>query len=114
VLLLCQVHDFSTACLHSSTYHTLCDRLNTNLKVPITCHGLLKHFNGINVLQIRDHISISVETYLDSVLTSHGWLDLLPLSLPMRADNDYIKSLDTAIPLDSDARDQMDKDCFRY
>jgi hypothetical protein len=114
VLLLRQVDDFSTACLHSSTYHTICGRLDTKLKVPITRHGLLKHFNGIDVIQTRDHILISVETYLDSVLTSHGWLDLLPLSLPMRADNDYIKSLDTAIPLDSDTRDQMDKDRFRY
>ena len=114
ILFLRQVDDFSIACTHVATYDRVCDLLDEELAVPITRHGLLHHFNGIDVVQARTHITISVERYLDTVLESHGWDNLLPLSLPMRPDNDFVKALDTAVPLEPDVRTQTDQLRFRY
>jgi hypothetical protein len=88
--------------------------LMKNLLVPITRHGLLTHFNGIDVVQARTHITITVERYLNMVFESHGWNNLIPLSLPMRPYNDFFQALDSAIPLDPDVRAATDKLRFRY
>jgi hypothetical protein len=72
------------------------------------------HFNGIDVVQAHTHITISVEPYLHMIFESHGWNNLIPLSLPMRPDNDFVKALDSTIPLDPDLRTATDKLHFRY
>jgi hypothetical protein len=55
-----------------------------------------------------------VEKYLTTIFESHGWNSLIPLSLLMHPDNDFVKALDSALPLDPDVRAATDKSCFRY
>jgi hypothetical protein len=92
----------------------LCDLLDEELSIPITCHGILTHFNGIDVLQTRTHITISVGKYLTTIFESHGWNSLIPLSLPMLLNNYFVKALDSAVPLDPDVHAATDKSRFRY
>jgi hypothetical protein len=96
------------------TYNLLCDILDKELAVPITRHGILTHFNGIDVKQTRTHITISVEKYLDNIFATHGWQNLIPFSLPMQPDNDFVKSLDNAVPLEPEVCAATDKNRFRY
>jgi hypothetical protein len=86
VLFLRQVDDFSVACRYESIYIALCDALEKHRTVPMTCYGMMIHFNGIDVSQFRTHISISTKTYLDTVFNNNGW-DLTPTSLPMNPSN---------------------------
>jgi hypothetical protein len=115
ILFLRQVDDFSIACTHIDTYDHVCDLLDEELTVPITRHDILAHLNGIDVVQARTHsITISVERYLDTVFESHGLKNHIPLSLPMRPDNDFVKALDSAVPLGPNVRAASDKQRFRY
>jgi hypothetical protein len=44
------------------------------LKVAIKAElGLSTHFNGLEIVQDRDYIHIHVSSYLDNILTNHGW-----------------------------------------
>jgi hypothetical protein len=97
-------------------YHHVCDLLDAELSVPMTHHGLLTHFNGIDdMIQAHTHITISVEKYLTWVFFEyHGWENLTPMSLPMHPDNDFVKALDTAIPLDPEVCAETDRLRFRY
>jgi hypothetical protein len=99
VLFLGQVDDFSVGCRSESTYITLCDALDKHWQVPMTRYGMMKHFNGIDVSQLRTHISISTKTYLDTVFNNYAW-NLTPTSLPMNPSNEFVRALDDATPLD--------------
>jgi hypothetical protein len=45
------------------------------------------------------HISISTNTYFDTVFTNYGW-DITPTSLPMNPLKEFVCTLDDATPLD--------------
>ena len=38
-----------------------------------TEHGMFQRYNGIDVLQTRDYIKLSAESYIDRMLQTHGW-----------------------------------------
>jgi hypothetical protein len=63
ILLLRQVNDFALACKHIDIYHRICDLLDEELSVPIARHGILTHFNAIDVQQTCIHITISVDRF---------------------------------------------------
>jgi hypothetical protein len=46
------------------------------LKVPLNDLGIIRKFNGVNVLQTRWYIKISCQDYILKILTAHAWLDL--------------------------------------
>ena len=58
--------------------------------------GLLTHYNGIDIMQTHDYITLHVGSYVHKVVDNHGWSDMHPVALPMAADNDHTRSLDTA------------------
>jgi hypothetical protein len=84
------VDDLSIAWKLEETYTKLCDLLDLNGQVHMSCYGMMKHFNGIDVSQSRTHISISSKTYLDMVFKKYGWTDLTPTLLPMNPSNEFV------------------------
>ena len=80
VLLLRQVDDFSLACKNEAIakyiYGVIGDRLKLEHEdcVPFVYLGLTTEYNGVDVKQTRDHISILCSTYIHRVLRSHNWL----------------------------------------
>jgi hypothetical protein len=60
--------------------------------------GLLTHYNGINIIQTSDYITLHCGTSIRKILTNHGLSDMHANHLPMSSENDYIRSLDTAEP----------------
>jgi hypothetical protein len=99
VLFLRQVDDFGSACTSISIYNKLCDLIDIHLSMPITRHGLMVHFNGLDIVQAASHITVTVEKYLDQVFLAHGWSNILSKATPLQSDNAYVKKLDSAIPL---------------
>ena len=62
-----QVDDFAVACDTEATANHIFDLLDEELSIPIKRQGLLTMFNGVDVLQTKDYIKISSETYLTRV-----------------------------------------------
>jgi hypothetical protein len=75
--------------------------------------GLLSHYNGIDIIQTRDYVTLHVGLYLRKIVSNHGWNDMHRITLPMSADNEHIRSLDTA-PAPSSADSAKLEGLFRY
>ena len=115
VLFLHQVDDFAIATNNEKLYTCLCDSLDATLLVPMKRQGLLTHYNGLDIIQARNFISVNCGSYVRKLLASHGWTDMHPVHLPMAADNAHIHSLDTAIPPSNTAEcEALEAANFRY
>mmetsp|Transcript_26200 Transcript_26200/g.32295 ORF Transcript_26200/g.32295 Transcript_26200/m.32295 type:complete len:90 (-) Transcript_26200:223-492(-) len=45
--------------------------------IPLSKELPLDRFNGVDIIQIRDYIKLSNETYLNKVLQHHEWLSTI-------------------------------------
>ena len=114
VLFLRQVDDFAIATNQESLYTNICNQLDSHLLVPMKRQGLLTHYNGIDIIQTRDYITLHVGSYVRRIVASHGWTDMHPVTLPMSADNEHIRLLDTATPPADEAACKALESKFRY
>ena len=73
---------FSIDCKSQSVYNLLCDTLDFHLHDPRSQHGLMRNFNGVDVFQAGNHITLLVETYSKVVFQKYGWTHLILTSLP--------------------------------
>ena len=79
VYLLRQVDDFALACTNKDLADKIYDIIGTKLqlpkedKPPFSKMGLIDDFNGIDVQQTDSYIKLSCGTYIDRLVTSHGW-----------------------------------------
>ena len=79
VLLLRQVDDFALACEHEETAKRIYDIIGARLQMehetepPFEYYGLLTEYNGVDITQSRDAITISCPRYIQRVLKSHMW-----------------------------------------
>ena len=77
--LLRQVDNFAPACTNKALANKIYDTIGKKLqlpnedKPPFSKMGLIKDFNGINVIQADSYIKISCATYIDRLVTTHGW-----------------------------------------
>ena len=97
-MLLRQVDDFSVAAKDVETCKAMIAAVGQYLQVPLNDLGLIRKFNGVNILQTRWFVKISCEDYIMRILTDHGWTSLKAsnLPVPMRNDPAYQKQLETA------------------
>ena len=79
VYLLRQVDDFALACTNEALANSIYDTIGKKLqlpkedKPPFSKMGLITDFNGIDVTQTDSYIKISCATYIDRLVTTHGW-----------------------------------------
>ena len=79
VYLLRQVDDFALACTNEALANKIYDIIGKKLqlpkedKPPFAKMGLINDFNGIDIAQTDMYIKISCETYIDRLVTTHGW-----------------------------------------
>lgn len=102
VLFKRQVDDFAVATDTEATANILFDMIDEKLTFPLKRMGKVTMFNGIDVLQTRDYIKISVQTYLERICEKHlrNWMNLhkmpnRPTPLPTR--DEFMKSFLSAI-----------------
>ena len=81
-----QVDDFAVAVPSERIANILFDLIDDELTIPLKRMGLVDMFNGLDVLQTRDYIKISVETYLEKIGERHlsNWMknELTPAVKP--------------------------------
>ena len=105
VLLVRQVDDFALACLNAAIAEALYALIGQHLQVagesdvPFASQGVLKDFNGYDVLQTRHYIKIHAQSYIRRLLKAHHWEtpskdEAKPDSLPPAPINpDDVKAL---------------------
>lgn len=109
-LLLRQVDDFSVSAHDEQACKTIITAIGSYLKVPLNDLGLIRKFNGVNVLQTRWYIKISCQDYLLKILDNHGWLNLKASHqpTPMRHDPAYHRQLElTERPASAQEQQQL-------
>jgi hypothetical protein len=63
--------------------------------------GLIGRFNGVDIFQTKYYVKLTCERYITKMLQSHNWLITGPLPthpIPLPSEQDFIKSLEQAIP----------------
>ena len=92
-----QVDDFAVACKEERIANIIFDAIDSALQMPIKRQGLVTLFNGLDVLQSRWYIKISVETYLTKTLLPYfkTWLDIpsKPMPVPLGTNETFHKEL---------------------
>ena len=98
VLLLRQVDDFAIACTDKEICERVITKIGKRLKVPLHQLGIVTRFNGVDVLQTKQYVKISSESFLNKVLDNHDWHETIKQHnpIPMRDDNTYQSSIETA------------------
>ena len=121
VLLLRQVDDFAISCEDKNTALEIIESINKSLTINVKELGMISRFNGVDILQSRNFIKLSNETYIDKVLENHQkWLkNATPLPsirpIPMRDNTEYIREIENSSPLDSTEKDLLEEDIgFTY
>lgn len=67
VLFKRQVDDFACAASCAATCHLVFDLIDDHLLLPLKPLGLITMFNGLDILQTKDYIKISCESYIDKI-----------------------------------------------
>ena len=71
VLFMRQVGDFAIATPDARTVDLLLDMIDDKLTIPVKQQGYLDMYNGINVLQTRHYIKVSVQSFIKKVFEKH-------------------------------------------
>jgi len=102
VLFMRQVDDFAIAAPDSKTADILLDMIDDKLKIPVKRQGYLDMYNGIDVLQTRHYIKISVRSFIDKVFEQHlaTWMKSTypspARSTPLPTDATFMKKFNSS------------------
>ena len=77
VLFKRQVDDFEVAAEDERIANIVFDALDAQLTFPLKRMGRVKYFNGLDILQTRDYVKISCQTYISKIMEWHmsTWLN---------------------------------------
>jgi hypothetical protein len=117
VLFLRQVDDFAVACRQKEISKEIIRNIGAQLQVPLNDLGILKKFNGVDVLQTRDYTKIYCESFIDKVLKHHGWEETIKQHnpIPMRNDTAYQAQIEMAtLPSTLEEQQQLHNKNFNY
>jgi hypothetical protein len=102
VLLKRQVDDFAIAAPDATTADILLDMIGDKLKIPVKRQGYLDMYNGIDVLQTRHYIKISVRSFINKVFEHHlsTWMKSVypspARSIPLPTDATFMKKFNSS------------------
>jgi hypothetical protein len=96
ILILRQVDDFSIASTNPQHCKNTIKDIEDRMQNPLNDLGVIKRFNGIDILQARDFVKVSCESYIDKIVTHHGWQNEVASNhpIPMRADSESLRKLE--------------------
>ena len=97
-MILRQVDDFSVSAESQAECKATIASIGSHLQVPLNDLGIIRKFNGVNILQSKWYIKISCEDYLLKILVKHQWQELKAsnLPVPMKYDSKYQRELELA------------------
>jgi hypothetical protein len=101
VLFMWQVDDFAISAPSQLIADHLFDLIDDKLSIPMKRQGLVTLYNGLNILQTRDYIKVSCETYIywiSNIHLDHGWMKMyliLDRPTPLPTTPPFMKALQT-------------------
>jgi hypothetical protein len=99
VLILRQVDDFSISSLHASTAHAIYADIHAYCSL-VQEKDPVQRIYGIDILQSRHYIKISLESYLNTMISEQPWLqDISTTDKPTAPlSEDILRAMDQASP----------------
>jgi hypothetical protein len=92
--------------------------IESRIQNPFNDLGVIRRFNGIDILQARDFVKISCETHIDRIALHHGWQNEIASNqpVPMRSDSESLRKLELSKGPDdpSEAQDLQQEMGFSY
>jgi hypothetical protein len=99
VLFKRQVDDFLLAATSVDIANKAFDLIDEHLRMPMKRYGLVSMYNGLDVLQTRWYVKISIKTWLAIMMAEYfaDWLDIpsTPMPTPFGPSESFIKRLYT-------------------
>lgn len=99
VLLLRQVDDFMISSRLKADALEIQNQIQSFMTNKLNDLGVIKRFNGVDVQQTRNYIKLHCETYIDKIISHHGWEnDYVHATrpIPMRSESQYQAELETS------------------
>jgi hypothetical protein len=99
ILLMLHVDDFAISAPSQRIANHLLDLINDKLTIPMKQQGLVTLYNGLDILQTRDYIKVSCETYINRISELHlaqGWMKAYLISdrpTPLPTTQQFMKAL---------------------
>ncbi len=103
VLFMRQVDDFAIAAPDARTADLLLDMIDDKLTIPVKRQGYLDMYNGIDVLQTRHYIKVSVRSFMEKVFEKHliTWMKSAypsaARSTPLPSDQTFQKKFNSSV-----------------
>jgi len=101
VLFMRQVDDFAISASAQRIANHVLDLIDDKLTIPMKRQGLVTLYNGLDIIQTRDYIKVSCETYIDRISNihlDHGWMKSYLISdrpTPLPTTPQFMKALQT-------------------
>jgi hypothetical protein len=101
VLFMWQVDDFAISAPSQRIANHLLDLIDDKLLIPMKQQGLVTLYNGLDILQTRDYIKMSCETYINRISNihlAHDWMKaylILDRPTPLPTTVQFLKTLQT-------------------
>ena len=103
ILFLRQVDDFAIAAPDAKTSDMLMDLIDDKLSEPIKRQGYLDLYNGVDIVQTRHYIKLTVKTFVEKAFSKHieTWMKTsYPTpnrSTPLPPNEEWLKKFNSAV-----------------
>jgi hypothetical protein len=118
ILLLRQVDDFMISAKTREIAEEVRSQIQSKMTNELNDLGIIKRFNGMDVLQTRQYVKISCQTYIDKIISHHDWANERHSNkpIPMRNDSSYLAELELSVgPDDPKAQRELEEQMgFNY
>jgi hypothetical protein len=99
-LFLRQVDDFAVAAENSKIATDVINKIDTFLSIKIKDLGQLERYNGVDIVQARNFITINNPTYIDKIINEHCWMiddcHIHNLPIPVTDEKELMRLLESA------------------
>lgn len=91
ILILRVTDDFSIAAQNKQIADNVANQIQTHMSNPLNELGYISKFNGLNIHQTNTYNHLSCETYINKIISHHGWtLEEIPdRPTPMKSYTAY-------------------------
>lgn len=98
VLFLRQVDDFCVATEDEETAKEVISIINDQMTIDVKHLGLIDRFNGVDIQQTRHYVKIHGATYINKILSGHGWTESEKQKkpIPIHYDSKYSARIEQA------------------
>jgi hypothetical protein len=118
ILILRQVDDFLVGAKTSTIANEVRQQIQSHMTNELHDLGIVKRFNGMDVIQTKHYVKISCERYITKVIEHHGWTKekFANIPIPMRSDSKHMAELElTHGPTDLRTQKALEREMgFKY